>query len=343
MKTQHNQFVPSTPTVPTASAPGGRPLGIRHVRKILARRVVIMVIVNVVFVILVATRTPNFLTVANFKVIVLSMALEAIVLAAMTWLLVSGMFDLSVDGVVNMSGVLCGTLIARGYDYRVAIIVALVAGSAVGLVNGLAVTKLRANALMTTLATWWITQGIAYGLTSGYPSSAFPAGFQRLGGPGPLGLDLPVWYMIIAVPILGFILARTKFGWHIYAMGGNREAARLHGIRVDRRTIICFVVVAAAAAFAGVILAARLNTASPIAVSGLNLRVIGGAVIGGTSLYGGTGGVSGAFLGLLFMEMTTNASVVLGISPYWQYVILGVVLLVAVAADAVAAGKLKLR
>jgi ribose transport system permease protein len=300
------------------------------------RRELSMLVIDGLFIFGVSRFTPYFATYENFKVLILGMAMEAIVLAAMTWLLVSGMFDLSVDGVVNMSGVIAGGLITASYDYRLAILVAVAAAAAVGLANGLAVTKIRMDPLMTTLGTWWVTQGIAYGLTSGYPTTSYPSAFLNIGGASPLGIDMPIWYMIVLVPILGFILAKTRFGYHLYATGGSREAARLHGVRVNRVTIVAFVVVALTAGLTGVVYASQLNTAAPNVVNGLNLRVIGGAVIGGTSLYGGIGTVPGAFLGLLFMDMITNASTVLGVSPYWQYALLGGVLLLAVAADAMA-------
>jgi ribose transport system permease protein len=147
---------------------------------------------------------------------------------------------------------------------------------------------------------------------------------------------MPIWYAVIFVGLAIFVLDKTRFGYHVYATGGNREGARLKGVKVDRVTIISFVLVALAAGLAGIVYASRLNAAVPQAVNGLNLRVIAGAVIGGASLTGGEGTIVGALLGLLFMTMLTNASIMLNISPYWQMCILGVVVLIAVGADAFA-------
>jgi ribose transport system permease protein len=155
----------------------------------------------------------------------------------------------------------------------------------------------------------------------------------------PLSLTMPLWYMLVLVPLAIWVLSKTRFGYHVYATGGNREGARLHGVKVDRVTIISFVLVALASALAGIVYASRLNAAVPQAVNGLNLRVIAGAVIGGCSLAGGEGNLVGALLGLLFMTMLVNGSIILGISPYWQISALGGVVVVAVAADALAKRK----
>ena len=211
----------------------------------------------------------------------------------------------------------------------------------VGLVNGIAVTKFKMNPLMTTLGTWWVTQGLAFGVTQGLSSHSFPQRFIDIGYAAPFGVTMPIWYAVVLVALAIWVLAKTKFGYHVYATGGNREGARLHGVKVDRVTIISFVLVALASALSGIVYAARLNAAVPQTVNGLNLRVISGAVIGGCSLNGGEGSIVGALLGLFFMTMLTNASIMLNISPYWQMCTLGVVVLIAVGADALAKGRIR--
>ena len=309
-------------------------------RRALGRREVILLLLNIGFVLVVSQMTPYFLYAdngfANLRVMFVGMAMETIVMAFMIYLLVGGMFDLSVDGVVNMAAVVTGTLLVQGINIWLAIGIAAASAVTVGLVNGLAVTKLKMNPLMTTLGTWWIAQGIAFGIAQGVASHTFPDEFKNLGTGAPLGITMPIWYAIILLPLSIWILSKTRFGYHVYSTGGNREASRLHGVKVDRVTIISFVLVALDAAFAGAIYAARLNAGVPQTVNGLNLRVIAGAVIGGCSLSGGEGSIVGGMLGLLFMTMLTNASVVLGVSPYWQMCILGAVLLMAVFADALA-------
>ena len=311
-----------------------------RLRRIFGQRAVIMLVINLAFILIMTRLSPYFLYAgngfANFRVMLVSMAMDSIVLAAMVMLLVGGMFDLSVDGVVNMTGVITGALLVSGLNVALAIAAGVACALVVGLINGIAVTRLRMNPLMTTLGTWWVSQGIAFGITQGISSHTFPQAFIDIGYAQPLGITMPIWYAAILLVIAVWVLAKTKFGYHVYATGGNREGARLHGVKVDRVTIISFVLVALASALSGIVYAARLNAAVPQTVNGLNLRVISGAVIGGCSLNGGEGSIIGALLGLFFMTMLTNASIMLNISPYWQMCILGVVVLIAVGADALA-------
>ena len=313
-----------------------RPTAVDLLGKIFGRREVILLLLNLAFVFVVSRMTPIFATPLNFQVLLVGMAMEAVMIAPMVMLLVGGKFDLSIDGVVNMSGVIMGTLMMAGYPVLVSIAGGAVAGLAVGLFNGLAVTKVKMNPLMTTLGSWWAAQGVAFGLTQGISPHRFPGSFVAIGMSKILGQTIPIWYMIAALIIGTFVLSQSKFGYHIYATGGDREAARLHGVNVDRVTTIGYLLVAAAAVFTGMVYAARLNSSVPNAVNGANLRVIAGAVIGGCSLEGGEGTIIGGVLGLFFMTMLVNASIILGVSPYWQQVMLGGVVIAAVAADAIA-------
>jgi ribose transport system permease protein len=329
----------------TRSAPPVPRLGRkRWWRRLLGNRAMIMFLINIAFILIMTQLSPYFLYAgngfANFKVMFVSMAMDTIVLAAMVMLLIGGMFDLSVDGVVNMTGVITGAMLVSGAAIWVAVLAGLAAAIVVGMINGIAVTRLKMNPLMTTLGTWWVSQGLAFGITQGISSHSFPQGFIDIGYSAPLGVSMPIWYAGVLVALAIWVLAKTRFGYHIYATGGNREGARLHGVKVDRVTIISFVLVALASAFAGIVYAARLNAAVPQTVNGLNLRVIAGAVIGGCSLNGGEGSIVGALFGLFFMTMLTNASIMLNISPYWQMCTLGVVVLIAVGADALAKRRL---
>jgi ribose transport system permease protein len=325
----------------TLSAPPPPRLGRKSwIGRVFGHRAVIMLVINLGFILIMTRLSPYFLYAgngfANFKVMLVSMAMDTIVLAAMVMLLIGGMFDLSVDGVVNMTGVVTGALLVSGVNIWLAMAAGAASALIVGLINGFAVTWLKMNPLMTTLGTWWIAQGLAFGITQGISSHSFPQEFIDIGYSSPWGITMPIWYACFLVALAIWVLAKTRFGYHIYAIGGNREGARLHGVKVNRVTIISFVLVALASALSGIVYAARLNAAVPQTVNGLNLRVISGAVIGGCSLNGGEGSIVGALLGLFFMTMLTNASIMLNISPYWQMCILGVVVLIAVGADAFA-------
>ena len=303
-------------------------------RILLSRQVLLMGFL-IVFALGVSALQPKFLAWRNFRVITTVMGFETVVAVAMGVQLINGMFDLSVAGVANMCGVIVGALIASGMHPAPAMVITFAVGACVGVVNGLLVTKLGTNAMVTTLGVWWACQGVAYGLTGGISFHRYPEGFQALGQGSILGIGTPVWYMLIFAAIMSFVMAKTKFGYHIYATGGDRHAAELNGVKTDQLTIIVFMISALAAAFCGVMYAARLNASAPMAVVGLEMRCIAAGIIGGISMAGGEGLVIGSVLGMLFMYMLKNATVMIGISVYWEYSLLGLVLVAAVAFDAV--------
>jgi ribose transport system permease protein len=275
-------------------------------------------------------------------VIVDNMGLDAVVMTGTVLLLAAGRFDLSIDGVASLSGVTAGKLMTGGgLPWEAAMLAGIGTGLVVGLVNGILIEAVGLNPLMTTLGTWWASSGIALGLTEGYSPYNFPQSFDNLGQATPATLMISVWYALAIVLVTAILLSFTRFGAHIFATGGNREAARLNGIKVRQIGILLYAFSGTLAAFAGVIFAARLSAASPAAFDGLALNVIAAAVIGGASLAGGRGSVIGGLLGLFLLEMLGNAAIYVGISPYWQKVISGVVLLVAVLADVLASRREK--
>lgn len=300
-------------------------------------RIATLIVLDVGFALVMGAASSNFLTFSNFKQLFIENSMEIALTGFMALLLIGGVFDLSVDGVINMCGVIAGLLLVRHVPVAVAVVAALAAGALVGAVNGVAVTWWRMNPLMTTLGTWWATQGIAYGLTTGTEPTGFSSGFDNIGSGSIAGLSNPVVYLIVLALVLGWLLHRSRFGYHVYATGGNREGARLRGVRVNRVLVTTFILMGLASAFMGIVVAGQVDASSPFAVNGENLRVIAGAVIGGCSLTGGRGSVAGALLGALFMVMLNNAVIVLGINPYWEYTALGVVVFAAVAIDAAAA------
>jgi ribose transport system permease protein len=313
------------------------PAPLRWVSKRVSGRLVGLIVLNAGFALVMALITPHFLTAENFKELLIENSMEFLMAAFMAFLLIARMFDLSIDGVVNLCGVIAGLLLVRHVPVVLVVLAALAAGALVGLLNGIAVTKWHMNPLMTTLGTWWGAQGVAYGLTNGISPNVFGSGFDNIGAGTLFGISMPVWYLIVIGSFLIWLLRCTRFGYHVFAVGGDAEAARLRGVRVDRVVVTTFVMMSLAAAFTGVVYAGQLDAASPVATNGANLRVIAGAVIGGCSLRGGRGSVLGAVLGIFFLAMLNNAVVVLGINPYWQYTVLGVVVFGAVALDAAVA------
>jgi len=298
------------------------------------RRIAGLLAVNVAFMALMAVLSPNFVSGSNLSSMFSNMALESIAMAGLTFLLVGRLFDLSVDGVVAMSGVVCGKLIVSGVPWVLAVIVALAVGGMAGWINGLLVMRLRINPLIATLGTWWMSTGIAYGLTRAISPFGFPDAFQVIGQARILDIRIYVWYAVIILGVMAVVLSFTRFGRHIHIMGGNPEAGRLFGVQVERIGIKLYVMMGLLSAFIGVVLASRLNSGSPNAVDGMTMRAIAAAVIGGCALSGGRGNVLSGLLGLLLMNMLTNSATILGVSPYWQKLLIGGVLLLALILDA---------
>lgn len=294
------------------------------------KRIVGLVLINVVLIIVLSQTTQYFFTKDNLVVLVDNMALEAIALSGYTLLLIGGYFDLSVDGIVSLTGVTAGLMMVAGIDWWIAVLVAMGVALCVGLFNGFIVAKVKINGLIATLTTWWICVGISMGLTKALSPYGFPEPFQMLGQARLFGFRSVVLYAIIAVVVLSVVLHYTKLGSHIYVSGDNRQSAELMGINTTKLGIGLYVLVAVLAGFIGLMVASRLNAASPIAVDGMALRVIAAAVIGGANLSGGKGTIIGGLLGLLLMHILGNAIIQLGVSPYYQKVLLGGILLLAV-------------
>lgn len=328
---------PVTDAAPAAEADeNAQRRWVNGVRRAAGNRAAALVVVNVVFAVAVGLAYPHFLTWPNFSSMLVGNGLLFVLVAFMAVLLIGGVFDLSIDGVVNLAAVVAGLAVVHGDGIVVAIVAGLGVGLLAGAMNGLIITKLKVNPLMTTLGTWWVAQGIAYGLTGGVTPSGLGSSFDSIGSASPLGIAMTVWYPIILAPLVAVLLAKSRFGYHVYATGGDPEAARLRRVRVDRVVVAGFIMMGLASALTGIVLAANVDAASPTTVNGANLQVIAGAVIGGCSLRGGRGSVFGAVLGMFFLVMLNNATIVVGVNPYWQYTVLGAVVLGAVIIDALA-------
>ncbi len=297
------------------------------------KRVIGLILLNLFFVAMLGLTTPYFLTKANLIVLVNNYALEAIALSGYTLLLVGGNFDLSVDGIVSLSGISAGLLMVNGVPWYLAVGFALLIAAGVGTINGIIVAKIGVNGLIATLTTWWICVGIGLGLTKGLTPYGFPDIFQAFGQTRILGFRSVVWCAVVIVIALSIVLHYTRIGAHLYVTGDNRQSAEMLGINTTRLGIKMYILVGLLSGFIGLMIASRLNAASPIAVDGMALRIIAAIVIGGGLLGGGKGSIIGGLLGLSVMHILGNSIIQLGISPYWQKVVLGGVLLVAVLSE----------
>ena len=275
----------------------------------------------------------RFFTVINLKGLALSVATIGMISCTMLLCLAAGDFDLSVGSVVAMAGVVAALTIKATGSLTLGIGVAIVAGGIVGLFNGLFIALLGINALITTLASMQIVRGLALIFSDGKSVGISDMSFMSLGISSFLGLPAPVWVMIACFVIFGLLLNFTTFGRNALAIGGNHEAARLAGIRTRRNKIIIFTLQGMMAAFAGVILASRFTSGQPNTAEGLELLVISACVLGGVSLTGGVGTMTGVIVGVFIMGTLNNAMSLLNIDSFWQYVVSGSVLLLAVTLD----------
>jgi len=304
------------------------------------RRIVGLIAVNILFISIMAVLRPTFVSAPNIRVLISGIALESIAMAGMTMLLIAQLFDLSIDGVVAVTGVVAGLLMQNhGADPIVAILAALTIGLALGLINGVLVMYVGINPLIVTLSVWWMMVGVSYGLTQAVSPYGFSEAFQQIGQMRVLGLRIFVFYAAVIIAILTTVLARTRIGRHIYIMGGNSAAGQLFGVPTKKLGIGLFMLMGLLSAFIGIVLCARLNAGTPNAVDGMAMRVVAASVIGGCALKGGRGSIIAALLGLSLLGMLGNASILLGISPYWQKLLMGLVLLTALMLDA-AGGKI---
>jgi ribose transport system permease protein len=279
--------------------------------------------------------SPYFLTLANFQAVIVGLVPTGIIVVGMTILLVSGAFDLSVGSVLALSSTVVAILLLANVPMPLAILAALLVGVAIGLTNGLVVTLLGVNPLVATLGTMSIARGAALVFTEGFSLSNLPPSFAAFGKSQLLGLPIMVWIMFAVVIAGDIALRRTRFLRQVYFIGGNEKAAALSGIPVNRVRILVFMLSGLLAAVAGVLLASRLMSGTPTAGNALELQVLAAAVIGGASLRGGEGTILGAALGVLFVALISNAMTMLAVSIYWQMIVTGLVLVVAVAIDMV--------
>jgi ribose transport system permease protein len=315
-------------TAPSAPPPPGAvPTARRRQVPEVAALVVVLLVLGIFF----SITSPYFLNYDNFVNIVTAAAVTGIIAAPATMLLIAGQFDLSVGSAAAFCGAVLASL-ALHNDMAFAVPVAILAGIGIGIVNGFLVTVIGINALITTLGTLAVFRGLTQVLTDGQTLGV--EHFSGLGTARPLfNIPLPV-YIFAGVALAFWFLSRyTVFGRSMYAIGANPAAARLNGIRSKRIIFVGFVLSGVCVAIGGLILASQLGAASPQAASGLELSVVTAVILGGASLAGGRGAISGTMLGLLIIGTLNNGLVLLNVSSFWQTVAQGSLLIFAVAFD----------
>lgn len=276
---------------------------------------------------------PNFATIINMKGLGLAISMSGMVACGMLFCLAAGEIDLSVASVIACAGVVTAVAINATQSVWFGVLAGVGLGAAVGFVNGFVIAKLKINSLITTLASMQIARGLGYIISDGKAVGITKEEFFDIGYLDFLGIPLPIWFTIICIAIFGFLLSKTTYGRNTLAIGGNEEAARLAGINVDRTKLIIFVLSGMVAALAGVILAARMTSGQPMTSVGFELVAISACVLGGVSLNGGVAKISFIIAGVLILGTIENAMNLLNISPFAQYVVRGLILLIAVIFD----------
>lgn len=316
----------------------GKLLSEGTIKRILNKREVGILLPLIVIFVAASLINPLFLGLQNITNILFQSSFVFIIGIITTYVFVLGCMDLSVGSVLGLSGVVTGLALITGMPIWLSIVFGILAGGIVGLFNGFFIAKYNIPTLIVTLSTMYIARGLCEFFTRGNPVYPLPAEFNMLGQGKIMFSDtfgIP-WPVIISV-VLGIfghiILTKTTFGRAIFAIGGNKETARLSGIRVKKTTIIVYMLSGMAAGISGILTAARLGSALSNSGTGWELNVIASVIIGGTSMFGGAGSILGSVIGAVLMTTVTNAMAMLKISVYLQKVVIGAVILIAVGID----------
>ena len=275
--------------------------------------------------------SPHFLSVTNFKDILLGTAVIGIISFGMTMVLISGDIDLSVGSVVAFSSVVLCVSINAGFGLAAALTLTAASAVAVGLVNGFFVSVLDINSFIITLGTMSVIRGLAYIVIGGNPLP-FKQPVVRFVGSGTfLGIPIPIYLMVAVLVILWFVLKYTQFGRNVYAIGNNRETARLSGINVVKTKLLVFGIMGLLSGVAGFLLAAQTYAGIPAAGQGYELDALTAVILGGTSLKGGQGRLAGTVLGTFFVAVVLNGQTMLDVPYFYQLVSKGGIILIAMA------------
>lgn len=276
--------------------------------------------------------SSTFFTTGNFLNILDQQSAVLLIAAAGTLVLVTGGIDLSVGAIYALAAVTAGHF-AQTLDPLWAVLLGVGVGIAVGACNGIITTVLRISPLITTLAMSFVIGGVASLVTGGNLIVVENRAFGDVARTEILGVKSAIWLMAIGVVVIGLLLARTTAGRYMYAAGGNAEAAKLAGVRVNRTRILAFTISGLAAGLAGVIDTSRVLSAQAETGSTLAFTVLAGVVVGGTSIYGGDGAVWRTVVGVLFIALIGNGFNLLGLDPLWKQVALGTLMMAAVGID----------
>ena len=280
-----------------------------------------------------AIASPNFLTPTNLSSVVRQTAVINIMALGMTLIIISGGIDLSVGSILALSGLLGTSIMERKLGIPAGLAVGLFAGTVCGMANGAMITSLRINPFIVTLGTMGIYRGLALIFSNGLPVHDIPPSFSYLGEGTVLGVPFVLGLLLVCAAAMHVVLEHTRLGRYAFSIGSNADAAFYAGVPVKFVTISVYAIAGLLTGLSGMIEASRLMTGQPTGGQGYELQAIAAVVIGGGSLRGGEGSVLGTLVGAFIMGLLANGSDLLGINPYWQQVIIGGVIILAVSFD----------
>lgn len=291
----------------------------------------VLMIIMIIAVLLLSTQNENFLTFNNLLNQGRLLAEVGLVALPMTYIIITGGIDLSVGSIFGLVAIMLGVFWQNfGFPLPVAIVLALIVGTFAGFVNGLFIVRVGVPPLIMTLATLAFYRGLAQGISEGASVRGYPEWFFNLGQGDLFGVPTQVWLLVIAIIISAIILARTTFGRSLYAIGNNMTGARFSGLPVDRNLLIIYTFSGFMSALAGYIFVSRVTTTRSDMGTGLELDVIAAVVLGGTSIFGGTGSIAGTIIGVVLIQLLKNGLSLTGVTGDASIVVIGVVLIFAI-------------
>lgn len=305
----------------------------RNILSVIGGDKLILILAIVVVFVLFTSLNKNFMTWQNMKNLLVAASLVGMVAVGHTYLIIAGQNDLSPGSLAAFCGVLVTLLLSKNVPLVLAIVITLAAGALVGVANAFLVNKIKLEAFIATLVTQSVVRGFAYILCDGKPVAVSNKAFIALGKLSIGGFHIAVWLMLISFVVFGFILAKTKFGRSVYAIGGSSEAARLAGLNPQKIISLCFILIGVLTALGGIIFSARMNFGQPAANVNLEFDAITAVILGGVSFAGGVGNMWGTFLGVILIQAFNTGLIMVNVPTFWQYVARGALLLFALTSD----------
>ena len=294
---------------------------------------ILMLIVLLIVIAIFTVLNKNYLSAANFTNILMAASTIGLLAIGETFLIIAGHIDLASAHTASLFGVMVALLVNSHIPWGLAMIIAVLCGAIVGFCNSALVNIFELQPCIATLAVSQVCQGAAYLICDGKSQPVSNASFNQVGTMRVIGIPLPAIIMIIFFLIFGFVLSKTVFGRSVYMIGGNPEAARLAGLNPKKISTILYLISSMIAAFAGVLMTAKMHSGQPSGGSGAEFDAITASILGGVAFTGGKGNLVGCFIGLLVMQCFNNGLTVVGVSSFWQVVAKGLLLIGALIFD----------